>query len=707
MTGGGAPDVEVGESRRGAHGDAPVADVEQLPGTTAALHRRLAELPPSTRLIVELLAAAGHPVPVSALWDVPGIGDEAGEAMAAAEAERLARVSGDGFAEAEPSVIDDVRSQLGGMGMASRRATLGQILVGRPAVPQEVVAAHRLAGLIARPDPDVIGEVLELADELTLRGDLDTAADLQRSVIAALDAGARPANARVDALVGLAYSLTWLGRRPESEVLVAEAAATARRSGDPEQLAAAALAWSASEVAIDDDPTGTVLIDEALRALGSDGDKVLRSRLLARHAEQVLFSDLADARATSAEALTLARTLDEPNTLVLAAYSHRTAIWHPSAQAEALALAEEMLTLAPRTPAYAEFGAVARLQVFLELGDFVHFDTEIRSMARRMATHRRSFDRVWHHMFVAARALIRGEWDEVATRTTEAQEIAVGVEYRIAAQLLLAQQMLAGWHTGADLSELVTTDALPAGPMRNAWAACLLGLTSTRLPSDEVRRRLDEHLADGTAGIRPDLTWGPSTACLAMAAAEVGHADHARQLAAAIDPYVEQWAGTGGAVSFGPFALHQGRLLGVLGQTEDADRLLRSALVACEAAEARPWTARVHLAAAQLHAGRPEALDHARAALAIAEGLGMTEVLAAARGALSGAGESSLPDGLTEREAEVLALVAAGRTNRQIAEALYLSVKTIERHLLNTYAKIGVRGRADATAYALRNGLDR
>jgi len=63
------------------------------------------------------------------------------------------------------------------------------------------------------------------------------------------------------------------------------------------------------------------------------------------------------------------------------------------------------------------------------------------------------------------------------------------------------------------------------------------------------------------------------------------------------------------------------------------------------------------------------------------------------------------PDGLTQRELEVLTLVAAGESNAQIARALGLSIHTVERHVANLYRKIGARGRADATAYAVRGGL--
>ena len=63
------------------------------------------------------------------------------------------------------------------------------------------------------------------------------------------------------------------------------------------------------------------------------------------------------------------------------------------------------------------------------------------------------------------------------------------------------------------------------------------------------------------------------------------------------------------------------------------------------------------------------------------------------------------PNGLTQREVEVLRLIAGGRTNNEIAEELVLSVRTVERHIGNLYGKIAARGRADATAYTLTHGL--
>jgi DNA-binding CsgD family transcriptional regulator len=61
--------------------------------------------------------------------------------------------------------------------------------------------------------------------------------------------------------------------------------------------------------------------------------------------------------------------------------------------------------------------------------------------------------------------------------------------------------------------------------------------------------------------------------------------------------------------------------------------------------------------------------------------------------------------GLTAREMEVLRLIATGKTNRTIAEELYLSEKTVARHVSNIFAKLGLTSRAAATAHAYEHGL--
>jgi DNA-binding NarL/FixJ family response regulator len=73
--------------------------------------------------------------------------------------------------------------------------------------------------------------------------------------------------------------------------------------------------------------------------------------------------------------------------------------------------------------------------------------------------------------------------------------------------------------------------------------------------------------------------------------------------------------------------------------------------------------------------------------------------------ALSAPVESSLPDGLTPREAEVLALIAEGLTNAEIAERLVVSAATVKTHVNHIFAKTGARDRAQAVVYAYGHGL--
>jgi DNA-binding NarL/FixJ family response regulator len=64
-----------------------------------------------------------------------------------------------------------------------------------------------------------------------------------------------------------------------------------------------------------------------------------------------------------------------------------------------------------------------------------------------------------------------------------------------------------------------------------------------------------------------------------------------------------------------------------------------------------------------------------------------------------------LPAGLSEREAEVLALVARGLTNKEVGAALGLSPRTVQQHTLRIYKKIGVSTRAAATLFAAEHDL--
>lgn len=119
-----------------------------------------------------------------------------------------------------------------------------------------------------------------------------------------------------------------------------------------------------------------------------------------------------------------------------------------------------------------------------------------------------------------------------------------------------------------------------------------------------------------------------------------------------------------------------------------------------EAARARLRTAEACLRLGDRDSAELE-LDAARQTF---ERLGATPMLAQAQ-ELAGSGRPARPGGLTPREVDVLRLVATGASNRQIADALVISDKTVARHVANVFTKLDVSSRAAATAYAFRHGL--
>jgi DNA-binding NarL/FixJ family response regulator len=78
---------------------------------------------------------------------------------------------------------------------------------------------------------------------------------------------------------------------------------------------------------------------------------------------------------------------------------------------------------------------------------------------------------------------------------------------------------------------------------------------------------------------------------------------------------------------------------------------------------------------------------------------------ASAHPGAAGSGTAALPDGLTQREAEILGLIAQGLTNTEIAERLFLSGHTVKTHINRIFGKTGARDRVAAIGYARDHGI--
>jgi ATP/maltotriose-dependent transcriptional regulator MalT len=149
----------------------------------------------------------------------------------------------------------------------------------------------------------------------------------------------------------------------------------------------------------------------------------------------------------------------------------------------------------------------------------------------------------------------------------------------------------------------------------------------------------------------------------------------------------------------GSIQLTDDDVVGALTSLRRACALWQDLRLPYEAARARATYARALRAAGDEDDARLEL----RSALTAFERLGAATDAATVSDLLGG--PAALPGGLTAREAEVLRLVAAGKTNRDIAVELVISEHTVARHLQNMFAKLGVTSRSGATAFAYEHDL--
>lgn len=204
-----------------------------------------------------------------------------------------------------------------------------------------------------------------------------------------------------------------------------------------------------------------------------------------------------------------------------------------------------------------------------------------------------------------------------------------------------------------------------------------------------------------------DETHGSVQRCrLLPAAVDVllgaGAVDRARAVAAELDGLAGHfgcaWLEAAAAHAHGAVELAAGDAAGALPYLRKAQQLWARAEAAYDRSRARLLTGRALAAVGDTESSRRE-LEAARTSFrqigAGPDADDASRLLAPA----------TLPAGLTSREAEVLRLVASGRSNAQIAADLVLSEKTVARHLSNIFTKLDVRSRTAATAFAFEHGV--
>jgi DNA-binding CsgD family transcriptional regulator len=264
------------------------------------------------------------------------------------------------------------------------------------------------------------------------------------------------------------------------------------------------------------------------------------------------------------------------------------------------------------------------------------------------------------------------------------------------------------------LAELAPMIRIVAGAERpgGTWGPGLAALLAELGMEAEARRALDQVRGEGLESLRASL-WLGSLTYLTDACAGVG--DDA--FAALIYPELAPLAGANvvighGVACYGAVDRYLGMLAATLGDHDRAAEHFEAALRINRAMGAYTWVAHTLYAYGRSLRMRGRGHDDAAAsallteAAAMAERIGMPTLLARAR-ALGARVEQAraLPDDLSWRELDVLRLVAAGLSNREIGQELYISGHTVANHVRSILRKTGAANRTEAAGYAHRHAL--
>jgi len=232
--------------------------------------------------------------------------------------------------------------------------------------------------------------------------------------------------------------------------------------------------------------------------------------------------------------------------------------------------------------------------------------------------------------------------------------------------------------------------------------------------TDQAQGEVERLTARDLAALPRDPLWGWSLAILALACHHLGDTTRAARVREPLEPYADRNIVTASALCLGPAAYYLGLLDLTLDRPEQAVRSFQHAAALATRMEALPMVAMSHegqaraLLALDRPGDRPQAQTLLGEAAATAKELGihgLAERANALLGELAAPAAPAWPAGLTGREVEVLRLIAAGHSNRAIAQALFISPNTVLRHVSNIFTKTGVANRAEAAAYATRHGL--
>ena len=473
-------------------------------------------------------------------------------------------------------------------------------------------------------------------------------------------------------LLALGESQARAGDTPAARETYQAAARLAGVREDHEALVKAALGFAGEVV------TGGIVDAEAVGLLRTalavvpEADAGLRARLLGRLAMERYYEPVREpADELSQEALSLARACRDPAALAYALNARRYASWGPDNLRERLSLGAELVRRSAGSPELALQGYRWRIPDLAEVGDRPMLDVELAELERR-ATEVRQPLYIWYAaVFRTMVALVEGRLDEAERLSGHALALGRRAQSGPAEIYYAAHRYTLCLERGRPAEAetvLVEIHRRYRLPLFRCWLANL----QVRIGRpDAARGTLDELAASGLAALRRDALWLGAAVALGEVCVELGATSTGAEIYTRLLPYAGRNVMVGVPVCHGPVAHYLGRLAAAVGDPARARRHHAQASAMNARMRAAGWAVHTHRALDELDARTPV----------------------------------KRPAGLTVREVEVLRLLAGGATSPEMAAQLSISVHTVETHLAHVYAKLGARGRVEATAFAVRHGL--